>query len=164
MPPHRMISHSAQIVSPTPSLTISTPARWSAFNYDARGDSLRQQFQISALPGRLHISNRGARAAAVSNVGVEPAKTLGDIGIEVADRREPRFASGREERIAERQIELRGLDHHRAAAPVPFIGASRIGFGSLEVGQRLLEGPPMAPELRPLVVIRASGLGDKACR
>jgi hypothetical protein len=51
----------------------------------------------------LHISNRGAGSAAVLNVGVDPAKTLGDIGIEVVDHRAPRFASGREERIATTQ-------------------------------------------------------------
>src|SRR6516165_1359693 len=34
------------------------PARSTAFDYDACGDRLRQQFEIPAPPGRLYISNR----------------------------------------------------------------------------------------------------------
>jgi len=79
-------------------------------------------------------------------------KALGDVGIEVVDHREPRLSSGREERLADRQINSRWLYRYRAAVPMPFIGASRVGFGFFEVGQHLIERPPMASKLRPLVV------------
>src|ERR1700756_5435095 len=70
----------------------------------------------------------------------------------VARNREPRLSSGREERLADWQINPRRLHRYRAAVPMPFTGASCIGLGFLEVGQHLIEGPPMAPKLRPLVV------------
>ena len=79
------------------------PARSIAFDYDAGGDRRRQQFEISAPPGRLYISNRSTRTAAVGDVGVEPAKALGDIGIEVVHHREACLSSGREERLADWQ-------------------------------------------------------------
>ena len=147
-----MISRSAQIVSRTPSPDDLDPARSTAFDDDARGDRLRQQFEIAAPPGRLDVSHRGAGAAAVGDVGVEPAKALGHIGIEVVHHREPGLAGGREECLADRQIKPRRLYRYRAAVAMPLAGAAGVGFGFLEVGQHLIEGPPMAPKLRPLVV------------
>ena len=146
-----MISRSAQIVSRTLSLTISTP-RAIAFNDDARRERLRQQIEISALPGRLHISHRGARAPAVGDVGVDPAKALGDIRVEIVDDREARALSGGEERIADRQVNSRRLDRYRPVIPMPFTGAAGVTFGFLEVGQHVIERPSMAAALRPLIV------------
>jgi hypothetical protein len=104
-------------------------ARSSAFNYDARGDRLRQQFQISASPGRLHISNRGAGSAAVLNVGVDPAKTLGDIGIEV-------------------------VDHGNPASPAAARNASQIGRSSCE-GFTTIGPLPPCHSLAPRALVSA---------
>ena len=63
------------------------------------------QFEIAAPPSRLRKGHRGAGAAALADVGVDPAKTFDDIGIEVVDDRVSRFAGGGEKGVADWQIE-----------------------------------------------------------
>src|SRR5271170_1249079 len=50
---------------------------------DPRRDRLRQQVEVAALPSRLRKGYRRAGAATVGDVGVDTAKALGDIGVEV---------------------------------------------------------------------------------
>ena len=124
----------------------------SAFDHYARGDRVGQQFEISAPPSRLHISQCGAGAAAIGDIGVDPPKALDDIGIEVADDREPCFCGSGQKCIADRQVEPRRLYGYRAAVPMLFIGAACVRLSFLEVRQHLIEGPSATAKLRPLVV------------
>ena len=97
-----------------------------ALDDDPRRDRLRQQVEIAALPSRLSEGHRGAGAATVGDVGVDPAKTLDDIGVEVIDDRVPRLAGSSQKRVADRQIEPRLLDRHRAVVAVPLAGAAAV--------------------------------------
>ena len=48
----------------------------------------------------MHISNRGAGAAAVGDVGVDPAKPFDGVSIEVIDQGKARLSSGCKEGFA----------------------------------------------------------------
>jgi hypothetical protein len=121
---------------------------------DPRGDRLGQQIEIAALSSRLREGHRRAGAAAARDVGVDPAKALGDIGVEVVDDRVSRLAGGGEERVADRQIDPRLFYAHRAVVAVPLAGAAAVGLGFLEVRQHLVERPSLAAALCPLVVFK----------
>ena len=124
------------------------------FDDDPRRDRLRQQVEIAALPSRLREGHRRAGAATVGYVGVDPAKALGNIGVEVVDDRVSRLAGGGKERVADRQIEPRSLHSHRAVVAVPLAGAAAVSLGFLEVLQHLVERPSLAAALCPLVVFK----------
>jgi hypothetical protein len=152
VPPHKMISHSAQTVSRTPLRIISTPfARPPLDDHPCR-DRLRQQVEIAALDARLRKGHRRAGAVTVGDIGVDPAKALGDIGIEVVDDRVSRLGGGGEEGVADRQIEPRLLYAHRAVVAMPLAGAPAVGLGFLKVRKHLIERPSLAAALCPLVV------------
>ena len=102
VPPHRMISRSAQICfagAPPKDLYSASPP---PFNDDACRNGLRQQFEVAAAPRRLRIGQRCARSAAVGDVGIDPAEALRDIGIEVVDQGKPGLPSGGEKCVADR--------------------------------------------------------------
>jgi hypothetical protein len=150
VPAHRTTSRSAQIVSCLPDdLDAFRPT---VLDDDACRDCLRQQVEIAAPPSRLREGHRGASAAAVADIGVDAAKTLHDIGVEVVDDRIPRLASGGEEGVADRQIEPRLLDCHRTVVAVPLTGAAAVRLRSFEVRQHFVKRPSLAATLCPLVV------------
>jgi hypothetical protein len=108
----------------------------------------------SRLPSRLREGHRRAGAATIGDVRVDPAKALGDIGVEVVDDRVSGLAGGGKERVADREIEPRLFYAHRAVVAVPLVGAATVGLGFLEVRQHLIERPSLAAALRPLVVFK----------
>jgi hypothetical protein len=123
-----------------------------ALDDDPRRDRLRQQVEIAAPPPRLSESHCHAGAAAVCDVGVDPAKTLDGISVEIVDDRASRLTGSCEERIADQQIDTRLLDRHRAVGAMPLAGTAAVALGFLEVGQHLVERPSLAAALGPLLV------------
>jgi len=89
--------------------------------------------------------------AAIGNIGVDSAKALCNIGVQVIDDLKPHLAGGGQERIADRQIEPRLFYRDRPVVAVPLAGAAGIGLGLLEVRQHLIERPARTAKLRPLV-------------
>src|SRR5215472_5990122 len=152
VPPHRMISRSAQIVSRPPLRRTSTPRARLPSDNDPHGNRPRQQVEVTAPPCRLRISQSSTDTAAVRDIGIDPGKALGHISVQVNDHRKPRLAGGGKERIADRQIKPRWLYRDRTGVSVPLAGTPSVGLGLLEEGQHLIERPAVATKLRPLVI------------
>jgi hypothetical protein len=109
---------------------------------------------MHALWAEPHVTFKG-KWHTIEDAGINsrPARSaLSHVGVQVVYDLEPGLAGGGEERVADRQIKPRRFYRYRPVVAMPLIGSAGVGLGFLEVGQHLLERPPMTAKLRPLVV------------
>ena len=116
---------------------------------------------------RVQVGAGGREAAAAVHVAVEPGEALLAVAVDVVGEVVPRLLGGLEERAEERVGGRPLLEHERAVAAPPLVGADgavdeQAGLHPLEVGQAVGVAPLLHARLgRPaLVVHRVAALED----
>ena len=114
------------------------------------------------MPDRVQVGTGGGQPAAAVQVAVEPREALLAVAVDVVGARVARLDGRVEERREERVVGRPALEHERAVAAAPVVGASEAVLHLLEVGQAVEVVPLLHPRLGApaLVVERVAALED----
>ena len=120
--------------------------------------------QVRPVHDRVQVGAGGAQPAAAVDVAVEGRKALLAVAVDVGRELVAGLLDGLEERLEERARGRAALEHERAVAAAPLVGARQARLHLLEVRQAVGVVPRLHPGVaRPaLVVHRVAALEDHA--
>ena len=114
---------------------------------------VRDDAQVGAPGSILEIGDRRRAAPAIADGGLVVARTLLRGAVEVVRRGDARLDTGRDERGAQRIVDVHVRDREGAAGAVQLAFAALLALCLLEVRQHVREGPADIAELAPHVVV-----------
>ena len=118
--------------------------------------------EVLPVPDRVQVGPRGAESAAAVDVAVEGGEALLPVAVDVVGERVAGLLHRLEEGLEERALGRAALEHERAVAAAPVVGARETALHPLEVGQAVGVVPLLHPGVGgpALVVERVAALED----